>query len=264
MKEKMFNESPQKLKEIGIARKIVMVFAVLLFIFSFMTGTYCVGSIPPACIAVFIFSCSYFWNVITGKKSRLATILLSVMWCIIAAGSALLLYISCLMIGGYKNTLPQNYGGDVTVVVLGCKINDDRPSLMLHDRLEVAAQYLLQNVDVRCVVTGGQGDDEDYPEAYVMKNYLVAKGVDPSRIFTEETSTSTQENFENAKVVIEQNNLSDTILVVSDRFHQYRAQRIAENVGFSEVYALPNITRWFLSMPYWFREIAGIVKMALS
>lgn len=259
LKEKMFKEKPQSFKEIGWVRKSVMAAAVMLFLFSFMTGIFCIGSIPPACIAAFIFACAWFWNVITGEKKRIASVLLTVMWCIIALGSTLLIYISCLMIGAYGNTLPQEHSDEVTVVVLGCKINADRPSMMLHDRLEVAADYLAQNTSASCVVCGGQGDDEDYAEAYIMKKYLVAKGIDADRIYLEDTSKSTVENLGNAYTVIKDNSLPETIMIVSDRFHQYRAQRIARGAGFEQVYALPNITRWFLAMPYWFREIAGII-----
>ncbi|MBQ6568986.1 MAG: YdcF family protein [Clostridia bacterium] len=264
MFKNFFYEKAQPIKELNFWRKAAMLFAIALFLFSFSTLHYClIGSIMPACIAVFIFLCARFWNVIAGKKNRLASILFGIMWTLVIMGSGFFIFLSGLMFGGYRNTLPaEKADSPVTVVVLGCKINGEHPSLMLGDRLRSAAKYLNEHPDAYCVVSGGQGADEQYPEGYIMKKVLIEKyGIEASRIFSEETSTNTAENFANSAEIIRANNLPETILVSSDRFHQYRAQTIAKKAGFTEVYALPNATRWYLSMQYWFREFAGICKM---
>ena len=58
-----------------------------------------------------------------------------------------------------------------TVLVLGCQVRGTEPSLMLTRRLEAAYQYLTQYPDAVCVVSGGQGDDEDIPEGEAMEQY---------------------------------------------------------------------------------------------
>ena len=147
----------------------------------------------------------------------------------------------------------------MTVVVLGCKIHGDRPSRMLHARLEAAAEFLLEHPQSHCIVTGGQGADEDYPEAYVMKNYLVDKGISPMRIVTESRSTSTLENITFSAEMAEIYNCHERFLIVTDRFHQYRAMRTANDLGIVS-YALNVETAWYLAMPYWFREMAAITR----
>ena len=68
---------------------------------------------------------------------------------------------------------PAPKQGAATVVVLGCKVNGDQPSLMLRRRLECALEYLRANEQAVCVVSGGQGSNESYSEAYVMEKFLV-------------------------------------------------------------------------------------------
>ena len=51
------------------------------------------------------------------------------------------------------------------MVVLGCKVNGEEPSLMLRRRLECAMEYLAENPQADCVVSGGMGDNESYTEA---------------------------------------------------------------------------------------------------
>ena len=148
-----------------------------------------------------------------------------------------------------------------TVVVLGCKAHGDQPSWMLSDRLAKAYSILSDNPDVNCVVTGGRGDDEQYTEAYVMKKYLVDRGISPDRIYTEELSGSTEENLLYSKTVIGLNGLSDNIVIVTDRFHELRARIWAEKSGFSHIYSGCCETRIYLVTGYWFREMFGLARL---
>lgn len=109
------------------------------------------------------------------------------------------------------------------MIVLGAKVNGDRPSRMLADRLNAAAAYLDKHPQAACVVSGGQGSDEAYSEASVMQKYLVEKGIDPARIYLEDRSTNTHENLENSLQLIRQEGLCDTVVIATQVFHQYRA-----------------------------------------
>lgn len=52
------------------------------------------------------------------------------------------------------------------------------------------------------VTSGGQGPDEDVPEARAMRDYLVARGVPADRIMMEPHSSTTWENLANARTLI--------------------------------------------------------------
>jgi len=220
------------------------------------------GVIPLALIAWFFFTVALLWNHIENCRSRILNAVFAVIAGIVVLGIVGMAFISGKMIGASLKTLPEDQT-DVTVVVLGCLVIDDKPSLMLERRLETAAEYLLSNPNAYCVVTGGQGENEDYPEAVIMKNYLVEAGVSPGRIIVEQKSTSTVENLQFAADLIEKYNCHEDVVIVSDRFHQYRAGLAAEEAGLNS-YAMPCDTAWYLVAHYWFREMVGIIIIWLQ
>lgn len=252
---------PQGWEDISLPRKMIMIASAALFLFSvfpIVLGVFSPGIIPPACIAAFFFGCALYWPQITGCKSKTGrTVIAAVAVCVLL-GVSYLAFVSGKMVSASANTLPED-SGQVTVVVLGCKVKGDRPSLMLKARLDKAAEFLLEHPQAYCIVTGGQGPDEDYPEALVMKNYLVDKGVSGTRIIMEDKSTSTLENITNAKALADQYNCYERYLIVTDRFHQYRALCTANDLDMVS-YALNVETVWYLVMQYWFREIAAITR----
>lgn len=147
------------------------------------------------------------------------------------------------------------------VVVLGCKVNGDRPSRMLRRRLDSAAEYLTDNQDVICVVSGGKGDDEKISEAQAMKKYLTEKGIDPKRIIEENLSANTYENIENSLAVADLDS-GNEIAVVTDGFHQYRAGYIAKKLGFSAsaINAKKDMRTFMLTPTYYLRELMAITN----
>lgn len=67
---------------------------------------------------------------------------------------------------------------ETTVVVLGCRVKDKKPSLALKERLDKTYEYLNENKELNCILSGGQGDNEEISEAKCMYQYLVKKGID--------------------------------------------------------------------------------------
>ena len=153
--------------------------------------------------------------------------------------------------------------GPQVVLVLGSKIRENRPTLILAKRLQKAAQWLEQNPQAVCVATGGLGEDELYPEAVVMRSYLMELGIDPQRIYTEEASRNTRENMLFSAQVMEQNNLEGQVVIVTDPFHQLRAALYARQAGFESV-SLPSQTPWGMAPCYWVREFFALGKLALE
>lgn len=255
----------QPWREISLFRRLIMVLSTVLFAYAVLPlflGIFNVGIIPIALIAWFFFTAALIWNHIEKCRNPIINLMLGVVAGVVVLGIVGMAFISGKMIGASLKTVPEKKT-DVTVVVLGCLVKGDQPSLMLERRLETAAEYLLSNPNAYCVVTGGQGENEDYPEAVVMKNYLVAAGVSEGRIIVEQYSTSTVENIEFAAELIERYNCHETIAIVSDRFHQYRASLAARDAGL-ESYAMPCETAWYLVAHYWFREMAGIAQIWLQ
>lgn len=140
------------------------------------------------------------------------------------------------------------------VVVLGGGIRGDRPSLMLARRLRSAALYLEEHPQAICVVSGGQGQDEDYPEAQVMAAYLEELGIPSQRILQEACSSNTRENLTFSLEMLEEvlPHLEE-ISIATDGFHQLRAAFYASHMGL-KAYSIPSPTPWGLLPSYWLRE----------
>lgn len=167
--------------------------------------------------------------------------------------------ISCMMLKyGYFNYPEEGENG--VVVVLGCHIYGDKPSLMLKNRLDGALKYLNNNPECKVIVCGGQGTDEICTESYVMAKYLIDKGIDSSRIYEENKSTNTQENIRFAEEIITKEGLPRKIFIASDSFHLYRAGKFAEEANL-EFKGIPGKEQWPLFPSYWVREVLGVLHM---
>lgn len=192
----------------------------------------------------------YFWKYKAGKIS------LSVFGGLISLGILLCLVLSCMMLGAMHKK-PQT--APDAMIVLGCKVRGNVPSLMLAHRLQAAERMLTEYPDMICVVSGGQGADEQMTEAKCMYEWLIAKGVDSDRILMEDKSASTSENLRFSKEILNTQNITDNIMLVTDGFHQLRAQYLAKKEGLDECYAASARTSWYLLPTYWVREWFGLV-----
>lgn len=189
-----------------------------------------------------------FWQKKIGKGMLIAigTVTITII--------ALVVIESSLMIHAASQKPEKN----ATAVVLGCRVYGERPSLSLIERLEAAYEYLKENPEAVCVVSGGKGDSENISEAEAMYRWLVDKGIDPSRIYKEENSISTVENIKFSKVIIEENNLNENIAIITSEYHAYRASVIAQKEGFSYG-AVPGKTAIWLFPTFYVRELYGIL-----
>ena len=151
---------------------------------------------------------------------------------------------------------------ETTVVVLGCQINPDGPSLMLEERLKATLFYLEQNKNIKCVLSGGQGENEIISEAEGMCNWLVERGIERDRLYLEDKSTTTRENLLFSQNVIKENGLNPKMTIITNDFHQYRASLIADSLGI-ECYNISGKTVPFLLPTYYIRELGGILKEML-
>lgn len=159
------------------------------------------------------------------------------------------------MVKEVRNVPPQN----TPAVVLGCSVKGTRPSRILQERLDAAYEYLTENPEAMCILSGGQGNGEDITEAQCMYEYLTEKGIDKERLILEEQSTDTEENLKYAKLLLEEHQLGEEIAIVTSEFHSYRASIIAENVGI-ESYSVASNTILFMLPTYYVRELYAILE----
>jgi len=118
---------------------------------------------------------------------------------------------------------------------------------------------------VICIASGGQGPGEDMTEAQCIYDRLTDMGIEPSRIWKEEQSTSTRENLRFSLALIEDKTGSrpDKAAIISNEFHLYRASMFAAEQDLQMV-GVPAKTTWLsLRINYYLREIAAVWYYAI-
>lgn len=164
---------------------------------------------------------------------------------------------SLIIFEGSKITLEEvDY-----VIVLGARLYGDKPSPALLERLEVAKNYLIVNKDVKVMVSGGQGINEDIPEAHAMEKYLVNNDIDKDRVIIEDESTST---FENLKLGLDKIREEETeenikILIATNKYHVFRAKFLAKRLG-TVPYGLPAKIPPTIIIQSYIREYFAVLK----
>lgn len=130
----------------------------------------------------------------------------------------------------YMETHVQEPSDYDSLIVLGAQVLPDAtPSVQLAWRLDTAlAMYRQQPCPV--VVCGAMAGLEPIPEAYAMRDYLLANGVEERQILTDAESRNTRENMENAKELLLAVGCEKPLIVTSD-YHLPRALAIARDAG---------------------------------
>jgi len=118
--------------------------------------------------------------------------------------------------------------GDPKIMVIpGCQVRSDGPSILLKDRLDTALGYLEDHPDMTVVVAGAQGKNEPTTEASAMADYLRANGFEGT-ILQEENSYNTWQNVNYSLDLLEKEGYDTTndIMWVSNGFHLSRIQML--------------------------------------
>lgn len=234
-------------------------FGVLLFLLPATLGIVNIGNLTILAVSLLLILFTTFYSAATRLLKR---------WWRTRAGKALLSFLAAaaglgvlsagvlsgFMISAAGRTPPDT----AAVVVLGCKVNGNAPSLMLVKRLETAKSYLEQHPDKVCIVSGGKGGGETVSEAQAMKTWLVQNGIEEKRILMEDESRNTEENLAFSKRLLMQNNMGTEVAIVTDGFHQLRASLIARE-QYLTPYSVSADTPWYVFPTYYIRELYALM-----
>lgn len=129
------------------------------------------------------------------------------------------------------------------LIVLGAQIRENGPSSVLKFRLDRAVEYLEENEQTRCIVSGGQGYNEPYSEAEGMAEYLISKGISQERILLEKNSSSTRDNMRYCIELMKADEIRpysqvNNICIITNDFHMFRALQTAEDAGMKGISGL--------------------------
>ncbi len=211
------------------------------------------------------FGCLFLWGIFQNKlnqktkNAKWAWALRIVLITGYTAFTLLFAVESALMLDAIYAAPPT----DATVVVLGCSVKGETPSLMLRYRIDTAEKFLKENPEANAVLSGGQGPGEDISEALCMYRELTARGIDGDRLYMENRSTSTIENVNFSKEIIDREGLNTTVAVVSNNFHLYRASLVVRDAGLTYS-GLPAFSPYPSLATYIMREYLGILAQWLA
>ena len=139
------------------------------------------------------------------------------------------------------------------IIVLGCRVKENGPSLMLEKRINAAYEYLSENPDTLCIASGGKGTDEPVSEAICIRDELVKRGIPSERIILEDKSSNTYENIRNSLEIMDSLGMERNALIITSEFHQLRASMICKKAGLTS-YSKSSQTYLPLLPSYWIRE----------
>ena len=138
------------------------------------------------------------------------------------------------------------------VLVLGAGVRDGNPTPMLRDRLITGISLYKSGAAPKIIMSGDHGR-EDYDEVNVMKSYAVENGVPDSDVFMDHAGFSTYDSVYRAKAVFE----ADSIIIVTQKYHLYRALYIAERLGVNAVGVSADLDDYSGQLKRDLREIAA-------
>lgn len=123
------------------------------------------------------------------------------------------------------------------IVVMGAAQYNGRPSPVLEARLERALELYQQGFAPMMIVTGGNQPGDVYTEGGTSQQWMIDRGVPENAILVEDSSNNTWDSWQGVKRLAESQNIH-SVLIVSDGFHLFRSERMAEAVGF-DAYGSP-------------------------
>ena len=237
----------------------IFLMGVIWFLLPIMRSVFGIGSIFGICVCVLgVFLLLNYKKIADLGPWRKAGVRF-VTFCYVV-GLAWCIYLTILMCSVTAQSPPK----DADVIVLGAQVQKNGTlSLSLRQRVNRAFQYLTENPDAVCIVTGGQGGNEPETEAQAQKNALVDLGIDPSRIYMEDQSHNTKENFDYALKLIERQGLGDTYAVVTQDFHMYRSLQLGKAAQLN-VYSLSVTSDPLMYPSYYGRELLSLTKWHLQ
>lgn len=139
------------------------------------------------------------------------------------------------------------------ILVLGCRVKGEVPSLSLERRMETALELYNSGYGKKIILSGGMGPGESITEAEAMRRYFADKGIDEKNLLIEDKSTSTYENFKYSKILMDKNNIK-TLVVVSNGYHLKRASEIADKFNIKAYY------KGFVLKENLLSEIKGVMR----
>jgi uncharacterized SAM-binding protein YcdF (DUF218 family) len=176
---------------------------------------------------------------------------------LVCVGLVIFLVIEGCILSGFREKGKENLD---YIIVLGAQVYENGPSMVLKFRLDQAIEYLQDNPETTCIVSGGQGYNEPFAEAVGMADYLEKNGISKERIILEDKSKNTKQNIANSMQLMPE---GASVGIVTNNFHVFRALQTAKREGLENVCAIAADTTKLYLPNNMLREFFGVIKFLL-
>ena len=124
------------------------------------------------------------------------------------------------------NSVASAFGEADCILILGASVHPDgTPSTMLRDRLDRGIELYNLGIAPKLLMSGDNGT-AGYNEVAAMKLYAINAGVPSEDIFSDHAGFSTYESMYRLKEIFG----ADRVVIVTQRYHLYRALYIADRL----------------------------------
>ena len=143
------------------------------------------------------------------------------------------------------------------VVVLGAGLMGKRVTPLLAARINRGIEVYRRNPGSKIIMSGGQGPDEEIPEAVAMAKYAEEEGIPKQDIIVEDKSKTTRENLIFSHRLIK----SDSrFAIVTNSYHVYRALVLAKRLGLQCI-GYGAKTKWYFTLNAFVREFIAYLTI---
>ena len=152
-----------------------------------------------------------------------------------------------------ENTKIENI--DCMLVLGAGIINNERPTLMLKDRLDKSIELYKKGM-AKKIIMSGDHSSKNHNEVIIMKNYAIERGIPSEDIFMDHAGFCTYDSIYRAKEIFGVKEM----IIVTQKYHLYRSIFIANFLGL-KAYGIKSDARVYTKIPYHFvREMLARCK----
>lgn len=195
------------------------------------------------------------WLLYSGMWDRIPLVLRRTFGVAVLAGVVLFVIVEGCILSRFRDRGKDNLD---YIIVLGAQMKPAGPSAVLQFRLDAAYDYLIENENTVCILSGGQGSNEPCSEAEGMCRYLTDRGIASERLVLEDRSTDTSENIAYSMELIGRKDTS--VGIVTNNFHVFRGVSLAKAAGIEDVCGIAARSNIYLQLNNMVREFFGIMK----
>ncbi|MEI4282817.1 YdcF family protein [Tetragenococcus halophilus] len=159
-----------------------------------------------------------------------------------------------------------SYDQDFIIVLGAGLIQGTKVSPLLANRIHKAIDFYYQQRKytrhlVKFIMSGGQGPDEKTAEAIAMKDYALQQGIPEDDILIETNSTTTLENMQYSKEIIDRADIqAPKVIFSSNNYHIFRAGIFAR-MAHLKAEGLGAKTAFYYLPNAFLREFIAIIAM---